>query len=138
MANEEAQVVKCCVAHDRCHDVTDSWRAYTTFWDHRPRQGFLAELVTAPGGRLVSSSAAFLGPMPLAGPYPQLPTPQWPTNAWLPAAAPRPPLKVNWVVIVGAICVFFGYLLVVVSDALFVRMPQQVTYNEYVAVASIA
>ena len=75
--------------------------------------------------------------MPPASPPLQPPTPEWPTDVWFPPA-PRPRLKVNWVVLVGAICVFFGYLLVVISDLLFIRMPQQVSYSEYVMVASIA
>jgi len=38
-------------------------------------------------------------------------------------------LQINWVVLIGAVLVLIGYLLFVISDALFLGLPSNPTYG---------
>ncbi len=64
--------------------------------------------------------------------------PQWPPPSWAPPAYPaRRPLQINWVVLIGAVLVLLGYLLFVISDALFLGLPSNPTYGQFVGVYAI-
>ena len=64
--------------------------------------------------------------------------PQWPPPSWPPPAYPaHRPLLINWVVLIGAVLVLLGYLLFVISDALFLGLSANPTYGQFVGVYAI-
>ncbi len=74
-------------------------------------------------------------PAPASAPWT---APQWPPPSWPPPAYPaHRPLQINWVVLIGAVLVLLGYLLYVISDALFLGLPANPTYGQFVGVYSI-
>ena len=74
-------------------------------------------------------------PAPASAPWT---APQWPPPSWPPPAYPaHRPLQINWVVLIGAVLVLLGYLLFVISDALFLALPSNPTYGQFVGVYSI-
>jgi len=46
-------------------------------------------------------------------------------------------LQINWVVVIGAVLILLGYLLFVISDALFLGLPTNPTYGQFLGVYSI-
>lgn len=75
---------------------------------------------------------------PSAPPQPPTAAP-WPQAPWFPPAWPPPPrrLEIRWTVLVGALLVFFGYLMFVVGDALILGLPSNPTYEQFLGVSVV-
>jgi hypothetical protein len=75
---------------------------------------------------------AYQGPPPYEGP----PTSPWPAG-WGPAWTPKPPVRVNWLTLLGGVLVFIGYILFALADFSFALLDVNAPYAQFLAIAMI-
>lgn len=78
--------------------------------------------------------------MPPQGPPADVwrPPEPWPPPAWaMPGLPPRPRREVNWLVLVGGVLVFFGYVFFAVGDLVFIGLPPNPTSAQVLGVATL-